>query len=429
MFGKLKNKCLILVFIVIFTLLLTGCGGDKGTSDVEGNADQTVVSTEDADDVDDEEYDDEDEFDDEDDDEDIDEDEEDADQNVNENNRDSEKQKEIEYGKLEINYLDVGQADAALLICDGQTMLIDGGNREDSSFLYSYLKNKDIDYLDYVIATHPDEDHIGGIAGALNYASCGTVYCSTDWHDSYVFDDFKMYVEKQGKKIEIPDAGTEFNIGGAKCKIIGPVNESEDSNNSSIVVRITYGKTSFLFTGDAEFEEENDLISSGTKLNSNVLKVGHHGSAYSTSQEFLDKVKPDYAIISVGKDNSYGHPAGVTLTNLKQAGAKIYRTDKQGTITCVSDGKKIEFKSEKKSKVNNTDTEKQVTDNKAARKNSKADNTGESDVYILNTNTQKFHYPQCRSVKDMKDKNKQEFEGTREQCINMGYDPCGNCRP
>lgn len=431
MLSKLKNKYLMLVVIVVFTMIFTGCEGDKASSDIDD--DQTVVSTEDISDSDldyDEDYDEDydDEYDDDDEDIDTDSEKEDA-EAVKAADTKSKKKKEIVHGKLEIDFIDVGQADAALVICDGQTLLIDGGNRESSSLMYSYLKKREIDYLDYIIATHPDEDHIGGIAGALNYANCGTVYCSTKWHDSYVFDDFKFYVEKQGKKIEVPETGTVFHIGKAKCKIIGPVGEREDSNNNSIIVRITYGKTSFLFTGDAEFEEENDLLSSGAKLKSDVLKVAHHGSSYSTSQEFLDKVKPDYAVISVGKNNSYGHPAGVTINNLKAAGAKIYRTDRQGTITCISDGKKIEFKSEKKSGEKSSSKSKNDTDNNTALSNSSAESKDESNVYILNTNTHKFHYPKCKSVKDMKDKNKQKFQGTREECLEMGYDPCGNCHP
>lgn len=349
MFGKPKNKLIILVIIALFLFAVIGFGASKAISGAKDNVDQPIASTEDTSD---DQY----EFDEEDDDEYFDEEYADDEDAIDEDEKtaaESEKNTYTSFGKIEIQFLDVGQADSALIICDDKAMLIDGGNRDDSSFLYSYLKEKGIKHLDYIIATHPDEDHIGGIAGALNYASCGTVYCSTDWHDSYVFDDFKFYIEKQGKKIEIPEPGTSFSLGEAKCEVIGPINEAEESNNNSIVLRITYGKTSFLFTGDAEFEEENDLINSDAKLKSDVLKVAHHGSASSTSSKFLKKVKPDYAVISVGKDNTYGHPTESTLKNLKNAGAKIYRTDRKGTITCISDGKNIDFQIEKKSSSSN----------------------------------------------------------------------------
>lgn len=419
MIGKLKSKGIILVFIVIFLLSMTACGAENDSSDMNSSSDQSVVSTEDASDDEDnlDYYDDEDEeeFDD-----DEDEDFDDEDSDYSEDDEDDKSISEpakntyTAFGKLEIQFLDLGQADGALVICDDKAMLIDGGNRDDSSFMYSYLKEKGISHLDYVIATHPDEDHIGGIAGALNYASCETVYCSTDKWDSYIFDDFKFYVEKQGKKIEVPEPGTTFNLGDAKCKILGPISKSEESNNNSIILRITYGKTSFLFTGDAEFDEEKELIDSGAKLRSNVLKVAHHGSSSSTSSRFLKKVKPDYAVISVGKDNSYGHPTEKILKRLKKAGAKIYRTDKKGTITCISDGKSIKFKTEKSSSENDTAV---------------ATNSSDVNTYILNTNTHKFHFPLCRSVKDMKEKNKEEFVGSREECIKLGYEPCGNCKP
>lgn len=166
---------------------------------------------------------------------------------------------------FEIHFLDVGQADAALVLCDDEAMLIDGGNAEDSSLIYSYLKNHGINHLEYIICTHPHEDHVGGLSGALNYATVGTVYCSMDSYDSKTFDSFKRYLEKQNKEIEIPSVGDTFSLGGSTVSILGPVGNYTDINNMSIVLRIQYGNTSFLFTGDSEIDSEQDILNTGKK--------------------------------------------------------------------------------------------------------------------------------------------------------------------
>ena len=244
---------------------------------------------------------------------------------------------------FEIHYIDVGQADAALVLCDGKAMLIDGGNKDDSSLIYSYLKNHSISHLDYIIATHGHEDHVGGLAGALNYASVDTAYCSVSDYDSEAFRDFVKYLNKQGKEITIPNAGDRFRLGSADVQIIAVDSNASDPNNSSIMLRIVYGDTSFLFTGDAEREAEQNALYSGYDLESTVLKVGHHGSASSTEYVFLRQAAPQYAVISVGEDNTYGHPAEDALSRLRDADVHTFRTDLQGTIICVSDGTNVEF--------------------------------------------------------------------------------------
>lgn len=214
---------------------------------------------------------------------------------------------------LEIHYIDVGQADAALVICDDQTMLIDGGNSEDSSLIYSYLKQRGIDNLDYIICTHAHEDHVGGLSGALNFASVNIAYSPVEEYDSKAFQNFIKYLSHQGLSITIPHHGDSFSLGAATCQILGPVYSSDEPNNTSIVLKITYGETSFLFTGDAETEEERNIIDQGYDISCTVLKVGHHGSDTSTSYLWLRNAAPDYVVISVGKSNSYGHPTEATL--------------------------------------------------------------------------------------------------------------------
>ena len=242
-----------------------------------------------------------------------------------------------------VHFIDVGQADSALVLCDGKSMLIDGGNAGDSSLIYTYLENLELDYLDYIVCTHAHEDHVGGLAGALNYAKIGTALAPVTEYDSKAFKNFVKYAEKQGKEITVPSAGDSFALGSARVDVFGPVNPSDDPNNTSIVLKVTYGETSFLFTGDAERAEEQDILDAGYPLQSTVLKVGHHGSDSSTSYPFLREVMPKYAVISVGEGNTYGHPTEDTLSRLSDADVTVYRTDELGHIVCVSDGKNVEF--------------------------------------------------------------------------------------
>lgn len=248
---------------------------------------------------------------------------------------------------LQIHYIDVGQADAALIICDGETMLIDGGNKEDSSLLYTYLKKNNITHLNYVVGTHAHEDHIGGIPGALRYATADTVFCPVTSYDSKAFRDFVKSVTEQELSISVPQTGNTFMLGAATVEILHCDPAGEEPNNTGIVLRISYGETSFLFTGDAEREVEEYILDSGTDVQSTVLKVGHHGSETSTSYRFLYEVQPKYAVISVGADNSYGHPHDAVTSRLRDADVEVYRTDLQGDIICTSDGKTVTFRTEK----------------------------------------------------------------------------------
>ena len=353
----------------------------------------------------------------------------------------------LENSDFEIHFIDVGQGDAALVICDGESMLIDGGNVNDSGMMYTYLKNRDIDHLNYIVATHAHEDHIGGLAGALNYATVDTVLCPVTSYDNDTFDDFIKYIEYRNTEITVPVVGDEFNLGEAKVKILG-CNASGNTNDTSIILKITYGNTSFLFTGDAEREAENAVIESGVDLDSTVLKVGHHGADSSTSYLFLREVMPRYAIISVGENNDCGHPTEEVLSRLRDAGVTVYRTDIQGTIICKSDGNTVEFRTYKNSDADtlaeisngksetvnfetlfedteNTETYSQETDPAETGLHEK------TPTYILNINPSslRFHIPSCKSVDNMKEKNKKLFYGTREEAIKLGYTPCGSCKP
>ncbi len=251
---------------------------------------------------------------------------------------------------FESHVFDVGEADSTLVVCDGKTMLIDGGNPGSSQFLYAYLKQNGINYLDYIVCTHAHEDHVGGLAGALNYATVGTAFAPITEYDTRAFNSFVKYLGQQGKALTIPSAGDAFTLGSARVEIVGPVDMSladSNENNSSIVMRIVYGKTAFLITGDAEEIEEQSILDAGYDVKSTVLRVGHHGSYTSTSEVFLKAVAPEYCVISVGQGNAYDHPHDEVINRIATYGATVYRTDLNGDITCVSDGETVKFCTEK----------------------------------------------------------------------------------
>lgn len=335
-----------------------------------------------------------------------------------------------------IQFIDVGQADSALVECDGHYMLIDGGNKADSNLVYSVLKKNNVKHLDIVVGTHAHEDHIGGIPGAFNYADADLTLCATKSYDSEAFKDFKNYADKKGGGITVPAVGDSYSIGSASIKILG-VNGDSDTNNTSIVLMLTYGKTKFLFTGDAEREAEQVILNSGADLSATVLKVGHHGSDTSTSYPFLREIMPQYAVISVGTGNSYGHPTEDTLSRLRDADVKVYRTDLQGDIKCTSDGKAVSFSVSKNASANTlaptsttnsttkSNTESTVTQPTASKTVSIPAGT----TYVLNTSSKKFHSPDCGSVGKISEANRTYSTSSAEDLVSQGYTPCSSCKP
>ena len=330
-----------------------------------------------------------------------------------------------EYDNFWVEFIDVGQGDCALIQCDGHYMMIDGGPSNASSIVYTILKNKGIKTIDIMVATHPDEDHIGGLSGALNYSSVDTVLSPVTSHDTKTFNSLSKYVAKQGKTFTVPKAGDVYTLGSARINIIGPINNNSDSNNQSIVLKVTYESTSFVFTGDAEEEEESSILRKFKGLECDVLKVAHHGSNSSTSNAWLKATKPTYAVIPVGK-NSYGHPTQKTIDKLTRAGAIIYRTDLQGDVTFMSDGKKLSVETEK----NASSFEVNTGDGKKGTSGTPAGNDISIPVgtkYVLNTNSKKFHMPSCGSVNDMSAKNMQFYTSSADELVKSGFSPCQRC--
>ena len=249
------------------------------------------------------------------------------------------------HGEMDVHFLDVGQGDAAIIVCDGECMIIDGGPPHASQYIYWYISEKlDIPEVKYMIATHPHEDHIGGLSAALNAAIIDVILSPVLEWDSRQFSSMMKYADMQGTPLMIPEEGDIYQLGGATVAILSCWTDAWDTNCMSIVCRIDYDDVSFLFTGDAEDMLEYMMIDSGYDLTADVLKVAHHGSSTSSTEEFIQTVQPKYAVISCGEDNQYGHPRPEVLDRL--GAAEIYRTDLDGTIIMRSDGDTITVETE-----------------------------------------------------------------------------------
>lgn len=319
--------------------------------------------------------------------------------------------------ELTVYFLDVGQADAALVLSGGSAMLIDGGNVADSSYIVAFLRDKQIRYLDAVICTHAHEDHVGGLAAALKECSAGTIYAPVTDYDSKSFQNFCKYADKRGKSLTVPKAGDSFLLGGAMVTFLSPVAAPATTNDTSLVVRIDLDETGFLFMGDAERVAEQQLLESGARLSADVLKVGHHGSDGSSSYVFIREVMPRYAVISVEHGNRYGLPDEAVLSRLADAGSSVYRTDLCGTICCKSDGRTLTFSTER-----DYDPRTVVLTPEEELQSSIPAGT----CYIGNKNSGKFHKLTCSGLPA--EWNRVYFE-TRDAAVADGYVPCGRCNP
>lgn len=250
--------------------------------------------------------------------------------------------------ELEITYIDIGQGNAVLVKSKNESLLIDGGNRTNSRYYYNYIKNKNLKKIDYMIASHYDEDHIAGLISILENYKVLNVLSPAYKKDTKIYKSFKKSLSNSNANIINPIQGDSFNLGDAKVKILWPkVYKDGVDNDNSIVVKITYRNMKFLFPADASKDVEDQLIYSGYNLKSDVLMVGHHGSKYSTSKEFLKEVRPKLAIISVGKNNRYKHPSKEVIKLLNSENIKILRTDIDGNITIKCDGNKIKINTNK----------------------------------------------------------------------------------
>lgn len=326
---------------------------------------------------------------------------------------------------LRVHFIDVGQGDSILVQSDGHFMLIDAGENNQADTVIRYLQQAGVTELDYVIGTHPHSDHIGGLDKVIGQFTVKKVILPPVEHTSRTFEDLLDSISNKGLKITKPVPGTSYSLGAAAFTIVAPAADyGNDLNNWSVGIRLTYGDNSFLMCGDAEKDAEEDMVNSGAVLSADVLKAGHHGSNTSTSDAFFKKVSPSYVVIQCGRDNSYGHPHKETMEKLEQAGCRIFRTDKQGTIIADSDGSKITWTT-----ISGQIGTEQTGTGQTGTGQTGAGQTGTGQTYILNTNTKKFHVPECSSVSQIRDGNRREVTSTRDELTEAGYAPCKQCNP
>lgn len=247
-------------------------------------------------------------------------------------------------GELVVSYIDVGQGDATLISKGNFHMLIDAGKNEKGTTVVEYLKNEGVDKLDVLVGTHPDSDHIGGLDDVLEQIPAETVYLPKATKETKTYQEVEEALRQLDKEAQMPEIGKEYTYDqNVMIRFLGPQKDYTDANDNSLVVQLAYGKNRFLFMGDAEEEAEKDILEKQYDLECDVLKVGHHGSYTATSDDFLQASNPVYAVISCGKDNSYGHPHAEVISKLEEDDVQIYRTDTMGTIQAVSDGENVKL--------------------------------------------------------------------------------------
>lgn len=248
--------------------------------------------------------------------------------------------------EMEVHFLDVDQGLCILVQLGDEVLIYDGGERDTSSQVVAYIKDLGITEIDYMISSHYDSDHVSGLIGCLNAFDVKNVIGSNYEHNSKLYGSFIDAVKAEGLEMQYPEVGTEYSFGEAVITILSPEEISKDSNANSVAIKLTYGESDFIFTGDADYGSERDMVASGIDLDCEVLSVGHHGSASSSSSIFLEKTTPEYAVISCGKDNSYGHPHEEVVELLEIMEIEVFRSDVQGTVVATTDGKTITWSEE-----------------------------------------------------------------------------------
>lgn len=330
---------------------------------------------------------------------------------------------------LQVHFIDVGQGDATLITCNGENMLIDAGDNSKGTAVQQYLLKQNIQKLDYVIGTHPDADHVGGLDVIISKFDCGTVFLTEEDRDTDTYQDVLAAMDYRSYEITVPSPGKEFSLGDATFTIEAPLMLGSDSNDNSIVVHLEHGENSFFFAGDAGEEEEKDILSTGRDVQADVYKIGHHGSKTSTGEEMLQTVNPRYAVISVGEGNRYGHPAAEVLNRLRGQGIEVFRTDEQGSIIADSDGKTLRWNCSPSESWQAGEPQGSAAGNEEFQTKIFRDSTagtaiGTTDevVYITDTGT-KYHAGDCKHLE------KSKIEISLPDAKEQGYEPCKICNP
>ena len=348
--------------------------------------------------------------------------------------------------EMKVHFLDVGQGLSILVQTEGKNLLYDGGGRNAASFVVSYLEDQGVENLDYLISSHYDEDHLSGLVGCLNRFSVGTVIGSDYVHESKLYSSFMDAVSAKGLEVQYPAVGTMYVLGDAEFEVLAPQTvSSTDSNNNSVVIRLINDGDSFLFAGDAEYASEKEMCASGMDLNCDVLVLGHHGSATSTSWDFLAQTVPSYAVISCGANNSYGHPNAETMEKMESMDIEIFRTDLQGTIVATSSGSGITWNTQPCQDYSSGDGEYSSYDEEEQKYSAQpedsdaqsgdqdiqsgddgtqaAEPSASGDLVWLSENGTKYHSKNdCGKMNPDK-----AWQVSRADAVAMGYEACKKC--
>ena len=347
-------------------------------------------------------------------------------------------------GDMAVHFIDVGQGLAILVQSGGENLLYDGGNRSHADEVVQYLKNQEVETIDYMISSHYDEDHLGGLVKCLDNFEVDHVLGSDYVHTSDLFNTFMNTATANAITVEYPAVGDTYEFGTGSFTVMAPSGISKNSNDNSVVIRLVNGDNSFMFMGDAEETSEQDMISTGMNLDCDVLCLGHHGSASSTSWDLLEASTPSWAVVSCGKGNSYGHPTAETMGKLSDMDIPVFRTDDQGTVIAVFDGSTISWNQEPCNDYSSGDEStgsssgssdastgsgvrysgwsdsSQISDN--STETADTTDTQGAMVWISATGSKYHSIPNCGNMNP--DNARQESES---QALSEGYEACKKC--
>lgn len=339
-------------------------------------------------------------------------------------------------GDMAVHFIDVGQGLAILVQSGGENLLYDGGNRSHADEVVQYLKNQQVETINYMISSHYDEDHLGGLVKCLDTFEVEHVLGSDYVHTSDLFNTFMNTATAHAIIVEYPSVGDTYEFGTGSFTVMAPDGISQNSNDNSVVIRLVNGNNSFMFMGDAEETSEQDMISTGMNLDCDVLSLGHHGSASSTSWDLLEATSPSWAVISCGLNNTYGHPAAETMGKLSDMDIPVFRTDDQGTVIALSDGNTISWTQEPCNDYT-SGSEKQSTDSPADQSEQYTNDAAATESYVAETDTSdtqgrmvwisatgsKYHsIPDCGNMNPNK-----ATQETESQALSQGYEACKKC--
>lgn len=331
---------------------------------------------------------------------------------------------------MAVHFLDVEQGLSILVQSGGENLLYDGGDTSHSDEVVEYLHNQNVENIDYMISSHYDADHLGGLLKCLQNFSVENILGADYYQGTDLYMDFVNTATANAISIQYPKPGDTFSFGTGSFTVLAPSGiDPNDSNENSVVIRLTNGNNSFLFTGDAEETSEQDMISTGRNLDCDVLSLGHHGSSSSTTWDFLEASTPSWAVISCGAENKYGHPSADTMGRLSSMNIPVFRTDKQGTIVALSDGENISWNQEPCNDYSSGDSSSEADapssedfSTEISPPSSQASESSGAMVWIPATGEKYHSIPDCGRMNPAK-----ASQITESEAISRGYGPCSKC--